>query len=64
MILGQKTYCSQPVARKSTLTGVDEIEEDGGGHLLELLQHVLSRGKSRHLQENNQAMTNVLFSKL
>lgn len=48
-ILRQETYCSQSVARKSSLTRVYEIKEDGGGHILQLLQHILCRGKSRHL---------------
>lgn len=31
------TCHSQSVARKTPLTGVDQVKENGGGHLLELL---------------------------
>lgn len=45
------TCHSQSVARKTPLTGVDQIKEDGGGHLLELLENVFCRWKCRHLKK-------------
>jgi len=47
---------AQAVSRQPPLVGVHQVEEDGGRHVLELLQHVLRRGERRHLEGAQHAM--------